>query len=328
MTVIPSIDVDLFRSAVAAAVRAPSVYNVQPWRFALVEGAIEVRIDPYRLLPVADPSQWATRIACGAAIANIELSLVVAGVRAKTRLWPRSSDDLLVATIIADGACPPSPRQQELASAIARRRSNRHPFSDTPVPADARARLVAAAEAAGGWLVLVDDRTSVANLAAIVSDAEQLLRSDAAYVAEMRAWTSRYHTEQVGIPAEAAGVAPAPQDVLAMRDYGGKERAEGRDFEQEPLLAVLGTNGGGPFDDVLAGMALQRVLLTATDAGLAASMLSQPIEVPQARDELRRVLRRLGTPQMIIRLGFGQPTTSSPRRPIDSVIDTTVDHVD
>jgi len=61
----------------------------------------------------------------------------------------------------------------------------------------------------------------------------------------------------------------------------------------------------------------------ATDAGLAASMLSQPIEIPHARDQLRRTLRRQGTPQMIIRLGFGQPTTSSPRRPIDSVIDTT-----
>ena len=246
MTAVPSIDVDLFRNAVAAAVRAPSVYNVQPWRFALVDGAIEVRIDPYRLLPVADPGQWATRIACGAAIANIELSLVVAGVRTKTRLWPRSGDDLVVATIGADGACAPSPRQQTLASAIPRRRSNRRPFSDAPVPADARARIVAAAEASGGWLTLVDDRTSVADLAAIVRDAEQLLRSDAAYVAEMQAWTSRYHTEQVGIPTGAAGIAPAPQDVLAMRDYGGKERAEGRDFEQEPLLAILGTSGGEP----------------------------------------------------------------------------------
>lgn len=323
MTVLPSIDVDLFRNAVAAAVRAPSVYNVQPWRFALVDGAIEVRIDPYRLLPVADPDRWATRIACGAAIANIELSLVVAGVQPKTRLWPRTGDELLVATIGADGGVAPSPRQQALAAAIPRRRSNRRPFSEAPVPADARARIVAAAEASGGWLVLVDDRTSVANLAAIVRDAEQSLRSNGAYVAEMQAWTSRYHTEQVGIPTDAAGIAPAPQDVLPMRDYGGKERAEGRDFEQEPLLAVLGTSSGGRYDDVVAGTALQTVLLTATDAGLAASMLSQPIEIPQARDELRRTLRRQGPPQMIIRLGFGQPTTSSPRRPIDSVIDTT-----
>ena len=59
MTVIPSIDVDLFHTTVTAAVRAPSVYNVQPWRFALADGTIEVRVDPYvgrRGSPVAPPS--------------------------------------------------------------------------------------------------------------------------------------------------------------------------------------------------------------------------------------------------------------------------------
>jgi nitroreductase len=323
MPMTPSITVDQFRDAVAAAIRAPSVYNGQPWRFALINEGIDVRIDSYRLLPVADPSQWAARLACGAAIANIDLSLTVAGLHTTTRLWPRPDDDLLIATITVDGPAAPSPRQATLHSAIRCRRSNRRPFADAPVPADARARIAAAAEQAGAWVAMVDDRTSVADIAEIVRDAEQVLHGNPAYVAEMQEWTKRYRVEQVGIPANAAGIAPAPQDVLAMRDYGGKQRAEGRDFEQQPLLAVLGTDGSSRYDDVAAGTALQMMLLTATDAGLAASMLSQPMEIPQARDELRRTLRRHGSPQMIIRLGFGQPTTSSPRRPIDSVIDTT-----
>jgi nitroreductase len=323
MPMTPSITVDQFRDAVAAAIRAPSVYNGQPWRFALIDNGIDIRIDPYRLLPVADPSRWAARLACGAAIANIDLSLTVASLHTTTRLWPRPDDDLLVATITVDGPAAPSPRQEALHSAIGRRRSNRRPFADAPVPADARARIAAAAEQAGAWVAMVDDRTSVAEIAAIVHDAEQVLNGNPAYVAEMLEWTSRYRVEQVGIPADAAGIAPAPQDVLAMRDYGGKQRAEGRDFEQQPLLAVLGTSGSSRYDDVAAGTALQMMLLTATHAGLAASMLSQPMEIPQARDELRRTLRRHGSPQMIIRLGFGQPTTSSPRRPIDSFIDTT-----
>jgi hypothetical protein len=61
MTTMTGTDVDLFRDAVAAAVRAPSVYNAQPWRFALHDGRIDIRIDPYLLLPIADPDRWSAR---------------------------------------------------------------------------------------------------------------------------------------------------------------------------------------------------------------------------------------------------------------------------
>nr|BFE73767.1 hypothetical protein GCM10020092_070680 [Actinoplanes digitatis] len=58
------------------------------------------------------------------------------------------------------------------------------------------------------------------------------------------------------------------------------------------------------------------MLLTATDAGLATSMLSQPIEVPAARDQLRRALGRSGVPQLALRFGYGHPgrPTPPPRR--------------
>jgi hypothetical protein len=316
-----SIDVDTFRAAVSAAVRAPSVYNAQQWRFALRDGAIDVRIDPHRQLPVADPHQWAARIACGAAIANIRLSLAVAGLHAQTMRWPRRDDRLLVATITGNEPRTPSPRQRALHAAITRRHSNRRPFFDAPVPTDARAKMEAAVHGTAAWLSLVSDREPVARIAEIVRAAEVQLHANAAYMAEMNAWIAQVHTDGAGIPLEAAGTAPAGQDLLAMRDFGGRPRAEGRDFEQDPLLAVLGTVGDSSYDDVTAGIALQTVLLTATDARLATSMLSQPIEIPDARDQLRQAIHRHGTPQMIIRVGFGQPVGTSTRRPIDSVID-------
>lgn len=325
MTTTTAIDVATFRNAVSAAVRAPSVYNSQPWRFALRDGEIDVRIDPYRLLPIADPDRWSARIACGAAVTNMRLSLAVAGLQTHARLWPVPTDPLLVATIIADGAQIASPRQQALHAAISRRHSNRHPFFDADVPQDARARIAAAAQETGAWLSLVSERVAVARIADIVREAEHQLRSNAAYVAEMNAWISRSKVEPAGIPFDAAGTAPAEQDLLAMRDYGGKVRAEGRDFESDPLLAVLGTAGHSRYDDVTAGMALQLVLLTATDDRLATSMLSQPVEIPAARADLASAVGRDDVPQMIIRLGFGSPVASSPRRPIDTAIDTAVD---
>ena len=77
-------------------------------------------------------------------------------------------------------------------------------------------------------------------------------------------------------------------------------------------MAVLGSAGDRPVDQIVAGQALQRVLLTVTDAGLASSMISQPIEVPAARDQLRRSLGRTGMPQMALRIGYGQPGQPDP----------------
>ena len=73
-------------------------------------------------------------------------------------------------------------------------------------------------------------------------------------------------------------------------------------------------------DQLVAGQALQRVLLTVVDLGLVSSMMSQPIEVPSARDQLRRSLRRSGFPQMALRIGYGRPGRISPRRVLDEVL--------
>lgn len=321
MTVVGPITLDLFRSTIGWAIRAPSVYNAQPWRFALGDDGIAVRIDPYRQLPIADPGQWASRIACGAAIANIELSLAIAGIATRTTLWPDSDDPLLVATIGPSGRHTASPRERTLHAAIDRRHSNRRPFFDTPVPDNICARLEAAVDGGWVWIALVRDRGPVARIAEIIRSADQQLRRDSAYVAEMNAWIARAENEAAGIPHAAAGPQPASQDLLAMRDFGGSKRVAGRDFETDPLLAVVGTRGDSRYDDVTAGSAIQRVLLTATDARLATSLLSQPIEIPSARNDLRDAVHRLGTPQIVIRLGFGQNIGVSARRPVGSVID-------
>ncbi|MDI5943761.1 hypothetical protein QLR68_37660, partial [Micromonospora sp. DH15] len=54
------------------------------------------------------------------------------------------------------------------------------------------------------------------------------------------------------------------------------------------------------------------------------SMMSQPIEVPGAREALRLSLGRFGTPQMVMRIGYGQPGSPTPRRSVDEVLDVPV----
>ena len=70
-----------------------------------------------------------------------------------------------------------------------------------------------------------------------------------------------------------------------------------------PLTAVLTAHPSGPDADVRAGGALQRVLLTATADGLAASVLPRVVGAGPDRGELRRLLGGPFPPQAVLRIG-------------------------
>ncbi|MFI5485011.1 MULTISPECIES: Acg family FMN-binding oxidoreductase [Micromonospora] len=315
--------IEQLRDAVTDAVRAPSLHNTQPWRFRLRDGGIEVLVDASRRLPATDPSGWGVRIACGAALFNLRLALAVAGTPARVRLRPYPAEPDVVARLVPDLPRRPTPTEQSLHAAIPRRFSNRAPFWPDPVPADARWRLAEAARAELCWLELLIGVSAVNAFAEIARSAHRVLERDPAYRAERTDWV-RTEPAPDGVPAAAGGPQSEPQDLLPSRGFGGLDRAPGRDFEPEPLVAVLGSAGNTAVDQVVAGQALQRVLLTATDSGLSASMLSQPIEVPGAREQLRLSLGRFGTPQMVLRIGYGQPGSPTPRRDVDEVLELPV----
>jgi nitroreductase len=91
-------------------------------------------------------------------------------------------------------------------------------------------------------------------------------------------------------------------------------------FEPYPAIAVLSTEGDTALDWARAGQALQRVLLVATLLGIATTPMSQPLEIP----ELGELLTDTGTgrwAQVILRLGYAQPSVSTPRRPLADVLD-------
>lgn len=311
------------RAAAADAVRAPSLHNTQPWRFRLHEGGIDLHVDPTRRLPATDPSGWGARLSCGAALYNLRLALAAAGTPASVRLRPYPGEPDVLARLVPDLPRRPTPTETTLHGAIPRRFSNRRPFWPDPVPADVRWQLGEAARAEHCWLELVIGTSAVNAFAEIARSAHRVLERDPAYRAERLGWT-RSGPADDGVPAAAGGPQSEPQDLLPQRGFGGLDRAPGRNFEAEPLVAVLISAGNTATDQIVAGQALQRVLLTATDAGLGVSMLSQPIEVSGAREQLRLSLGRFGTPQMVLRIGYGQPGRATPRRAVDEVLDLPV----
>ena len=69
-----------------------------------------------------------------------------------------------------------------------------------------------------------------------------------------------------------------------------------------------------------AGQALQRVLLTATNRGISAKPLTQPLETADAW-LVREPRSATEQPQMILRIGYGLPVPPTPRRPVPEMLD-------
>jgi len=309
---------DAFAGLVADAVRAPSMHNTQPWRFRLTGPTIDVLLDPGRQLPVGDPTGRAARVACGAALFNLRIALAAAGTPARVDLWPEPG---VVARLVPDAPHPATPAQRRLHAAIPRRHSNRYPFADVPVPAAARTELVRAAGDEGGWLYLAESVADAEAVRDVIRDADRLLRRDRAYLAELGVWTAVGAAASEGVPREAGGPEPDQHELLARRDFGGEPTT--RPFERDPLIAVLGAAGDHPADEIVAGMALQRVLLTATDLGLAASLFTQPVDEPASRSRLRALCGRGYPPYAVLRIGYGHAPHRSARRQVTEVIEPT-----
>jgi nitroreductase len=307
---------------VSAAAAAPSLHNTQPWRFGVRDGGsvIDLFADPARMLPAADPGGRAAHIACGAALFNLRMAAAVAGLRPDIALLPDPARPLLLAEVRLAGLGQAAAWERELHAAIARRQTNREPYSTRPVPPDIRAELAGAASAEAAILHFLD-REEALRVRRLAADAESYLLADPAYRAEVARWVGGARGSD-GVPDSALGPT-SPEGGQPVRRFvpGHPRPVRYERFEENPQLAVLSVRAGGASNWLAAGQALQRVWLTATSRGVSCCPLTQPLETADAwlvRDP------RSGTeqPQMILRIGYGPPIPAgAPRRAVSDVID-------
>lgn len=297
------------------------MHNTQPWRFRVrhQSQAIELRADPSRALRYGDPAGRAVHIACGAALFNMRLAAAVAGRDPVVHLLPDPDQPLLLATVSLAAPHQAHPQERDLHAAIARRHTNRRPFSNRQVPSGVLAELAEAATLEGAMLHILDHDETVRVLE-LAQDAERAMTADPAYRAELADWAGGVRDAD-GIPGAALGPR-SPDSPTPVRDFTpGRPATQGYEwFEETPQLAVLSMHFGGRVDWLRAGQALQRVLLTATGRGIAASPLTQPLETADAW-QVRDPRNGSEQPQMILRIGYGLPVPPTPRRPVSEVLD-------
>ncbi|MGH8824788.1 MAG: Acg family FMN-binding oxidoreductase [Jiangellaceae bacterium] len=308
--------------AVRAATLAPSVLNIQPWRFVARGDAIEMHRDPDRALPVTDTGNRALTVSCGAALFNLRLAVAHLIGHPEVDMLPDPTRPTLLAVVRAGDGSEPTPAESRLYAAIGDRRSSRVPFVDQPLPVETIVRLENAAAAEGATLRFLN-AYEAADVSRLVHQADLVQRADADIRAEVGRWTGRRPGAVDGIPDVSLG--PKAKDPSSLvRDFALGLPVEGRDraaFEHDPALAVLLSDHDGPADWLQAGQALERLWLEATVNGVGVSLLTQPLEMPGMRWLARPAAAGTFWPQALIRLGvpIGK-TPPTPRRPLADVL--------
>lgn len=314
-----------------AAVAAPSLHNSQPWLFAVGRDEIGIYADPARHLVHVDPSGREMLMSVGAALLNLRVAAEHLGRDPLVTVEPLGTrlgggfrggraTPVRVATVgLARRAVHPGPLVR-LRDAVAARRTNRRPFRDAQPPAAALTAVAEAARAEGGELTVYADPAEVAWTVGLLREADLAERADAAVPGERAAWVGGPGRAQ-GIPVGSLGPLPAhPGDPFRDLGCGVVTPREYAAFEPTPTVAVLATAGDEPADWLRAGQALERALLEATAAGLAASFMSQALEHPALRARVIAASTTAARPQMLLRIGYGDPVPPTPRRALDAVL--------
>ncbi len=281
ITPVGKLSTNQVRSVLAAASDTSAPQHPPPWYVHCTPTTIELHATPKPVAAaVADRRQLL--LACGAALLNLRLAISAQGVYPDVRMLPDPARPELLAVMRPQSRRPVTPNDRELAAAI----GDHQPDASVVIRAAVRGELRRAAEIERAWLATFT-LTQLPMLRAIVGRAHRASQDNPAFSAEWAAW--------------AGG------------DGSGEQ-------VPEPLVAVIGTFHDQSATHLQAGQAMQRVALTAATAGLSTTLLSQVVEVPATRGELRDLIGGGLWPQILLRFEEAPPRSMPRLLDIEDVV--------
>jgi hypothetical protein len=318
------VDAQVIKDAVRLACRAPSLHNSQPWQWVADGPALQLFVDPSRVVPSTDRSGREAFISCGAVLDHLRVAMAAAGWTSHVERFPNPNNADHLATI---GFTPMefvTDAHRRLADAILLRRTDRLPLAAPPDWQSLEAVLRARVDDDIAHLdVLADEARPQLAEASQLTEALRLY--DSAYHAELSWWTASFEAVD-GIPHSSLVSAAESERVEVGRTFpvtGHSQRRPGIDEDRSKVL-VLSTDTNTRLDALGSGEMMSRLLLECTLAGMATCPVTHVTELAASRRIIRALIGRNAYAQLLIRVGVApvleQLPPPTPRRPLDDVL--------
>lgn len=301
----------------AAAARAPSILNTQPWQFRVTPTMIELFADTGRMLS-SDLTGREMVISCGAALYGLRLAIRAIGYQPVVSLLPDPMRAGLLASVRLGELAPLTEVERRLVNALPHRHTHRDAYLRRPLPPGLLIRLQHDAVAERAALALIDRPVDFTQLGTLVARATATLTADTRARADVSRWVQPPGSDaKDGIPVSAFTARRATPGWLAQRELASGHRAVRPEPDRTPPVAtaILVTDADNRLAWIHAGQALHRVLVHGAAEWVFATLYSQPLESPWVRATIKSSLRLPGAPQVILQLGLARTTRPTPRRP-------------
>ncbi|WP_099024161.1 Rv1355c family protein [Mycolicibacterium palauense] len=290
---------DTVHTIAAAALRAPSGGNAQPWRITAGSDSVTVTVDP-RYSSSMDVGHRGAALSVGAAMFNARVAAAAHGVLGPVEYTEGGGAPLSATLHLADGRDPALAARY---AAMLHRETNRHLGQPgRELSAATASALRAAAEAEHARLRLLSSAQEIQAAAAIVAGADRIRYLSPGLHAEMIA-ELRFPGDpdpDTGLDVRSleldAGDLAALEilrraDVMAhLARWGGGaalgEDSRGRITASSALAAVI-VAGDTLADYARGGAALESVWIAAGEHGLAVQPISPMFVHARTREELR-----------------------------------------
>jgi hypothetical protein len=301
------------------AILAPSSHNTQPWLFKIPkENTIEIYADDSRWLRIADADKREMHVSVGCALENLLIAAARFGFATETNYFPNGENETLVAAVeFRKSEKANDKRHASLFEFLTTRATFHGVFPEREIPENVLREIESYCDESGVNLYLTGDEKIRARVDDLIARSDAMQFADAEFRKELSYWIGQGAFGNSWLMSQIGSLA------VAYLNLGNSTAKNDRKIlHSAPVLGLITSAKNDRVSQIKAGQIFERIYLVARKHNLGVRPMSQIVQIPEHKEELKKLLPNAGEfPQQPFLLGWAESSENhTPRRSLEEIL--------